>query len=105
MNSIGKWCAILFLATTLVAQTSAPPKPKKPRQAAAVTAADVQALKDAIASQQAALAAQHQEIEALRDELHRKDQAVQQAQTAATDAVTKADAHPVDRQPAAANGD
>src|SRR5580692_1031963 len=92
MNSIGKWCAVLFLATTLVAQTSTPPKPKKPRPAATVTAADVQALKDAIASQQAALAAQHQEIEALRDELHRKDQAVQQAQTAATDAVTKADA-------------
>jgi hypothetical protein len=92
MNSIGKWCAVLFLATTLVAQTSAPPKPKKPKPAATVTAADVQALKDAIASQQAALAAQHQEIEALRDELHRKDQAVQQVQTAATDAVTKADA-------------
>jgi hypothetical protein len=29
MNSVWKWCAILFLATTVVAQTSTPPKAKK----------------------------------------------------------------------------
>ena len=45
-----------------------------------MTAADVQALKDAIASQQAALAQQQQQIQQLRDELGHKDQAVQQAQ-------------------------
>jgi hypothetical protein len=74
-----------------VAQTaSAPSSPKK--KAAILTAEDVQALKDAIASQQAALAQQQQQIQELRDELHRKDQAVQQAQTAATDAAGKADA-------------
>ena len=33
-----------------------------------------------MASQQAALAAQQQEIQALRDELHHKDQAVKQVQ-------------------------
>jgi len=91
MNSVGKWCAILFLATTVVAQTSTPPKAKKSRPAT-LTAADVQALKDAIASQQAALAAQQQQIQELRDELHHKDQAVTQAQAAATDAASKADA-------------
>src|SRR5271165_3218035 len=91
MNSVWKWCAILFLATTVVAQTSTPPKAKKSKPAT-LTAADVQALKDAIASQQAALAAQQQEIQQLRDELHRKDQAVQQAQTVATEAAGKADA-------------
>ena len=91
MNSVWKWCAILFLATTVVAQTSTPPKAKKSRPAT-LTAADVQALKDAIASQQAALAAQQQEIQQLRDELHRKDQAVTQVQAVATDAATKADA-------------
>src|SRR5208282_6930582 len=91
MNSVWKWCAILFLATTVVAQTSTPPKAKKAKPAT-ITAADVQALKDAIASQQAALAQQQQEIQALRDELHHKDQAVQQAQSAASDAATKADA-------------
>jgi hypothetical protein len=86
-----KLCAILFLATGLVAQTKTEPKPKKAKPAP-ITAADVQALKDAIASQQAALAQQQQEIQALRDELHHKDQAVQQAQSAASDAATKADA-------------
>jgi hypothetical protein len=91
MKSAWKLCAILFLATSLVAQTDAAPKPKKTK-AAAITAADVQALKDAIEAQQAALARQEQQIRELRDELHHKDQAVQQATTAAADAAGKADA-------------
>ena len=57
-----------------------------------LTAADVQALKDAIAAQQAALAQQQHRFRNCGIELHRKDQAVQQAQTAATDAAGKADA-------------
>jgi hypothetical protein len=93
MKSAWNVCAILFLATTLVAQTSTAPKPKKAKPAAAVlTAADVQSLRDAIAAQQAALAQQQQQLQELRDELRRKDQVVQQAQTAATDAASKADA-------------
>ena len=84
-------CVVLFLATSLVAQTDATSKPKKTK-AAGVTAADVQALKDAIAAQQAALERQEQEIRELREQLHGKDQAVQQAQTAAADASGKADA-------------
>ena len=97
MKSAWKLCAILFLATGLVGQTTTEPKPeskaKKAKPAAAtITAADVQSLKDAIAAQSAALAEQQQQIQALRDELHRKDQVVQQAQTAASDASTKADA-------------
>jgi hypothetical protein len=95
MNSAGKWCAILFLATGVAAQTSTPPtdRPSRPRKTkATLTAADVQALKDAIAAQQAALAAQQQEIQQLRDELHHKDQAVDQAQATAADAASKADA-------------
>jgi uncharacterized coiled-coil protein SlyX len=86
-----KLCVILFLATSLLAQSSTAPKSKKSK-AATITAADVQELKDAIAAQQAALAQQQQQIQALREELHSRDQAVQQAQTAATDAATKADA-------------
>ncbi|MHB8215001.1 MAG: hypothetical protein ACYDDS_02880 [Candidatus Sulfotelmatobacter sp.] len=50
-----------------------------------VTAADIQALKDALAAQQ-------QQIQALQDELHRKDQVAQQAQSTAADASAKADA-------------
>jgi len=89
MKSAWKLCAVLFLATGLVGQNATPESPKKK---AAITAADIQALKDAIASQQAALTRQQQQIQELRDELRRKDQAVQQAQTAASDAVGKADA-------------
>ena len=83
-------CAVLSLAAGLVGQTSTAPKTTK-KKAAAITAADVQALKDAIASQQAALAQQQQQIQELRNELGHKDQAVQQAQTAAADAASKAD--------------
>jgi len=94
MKSAWTLCAILLLATGLVAQTSAAPKTTKKKAAAApaITAADVQSLKDAIASQQAALAQQQKQLQELRDELQRKDQVVQQAQTAATDAAGKADA-------------
>jgi hypothetical protein len=91
MKSAWKLCAIVFLATSLVAQTSTEPKPKKAK-AAPITAADVQALKDAIISQQAALAAQQQEIQQLRDIVQHKDQALQQVQVTATDAASKADA-------------
>jgi len=93
MKSVRMWCGILLLTTGLLAQTTTSSKPPKKKAAAAtITAADVQALRDAIASQQAALAQQQQQIQQLSDELHRKDQAVQQAQSAATDAATKADA-------------
>ena len=91
MKSAWTVCAILFMATGLLAQTTSP-KPRKPRAAEAVTAADVQALKDAIASQQAALAQQQQQIQELRNQLAGKDQAAQQAQSAAADAASKADA-------------
>ena len=93
MKSAWQVCAIFLLATGLVAQTSTAPKPRKPKPAAAtLTAADVQALKDAIASQQAALAQQQQQLQELRDELHHRDQVVEQAQTSAADAGSKADA-------------
>jgi len=93
MKSVRMWCGVLLLTTGLLAQTTTSSKPARKKAAeGAITAADVQALRDAIASQQAALAQQQQQIQQLRDELHHKDQAVQQAQTAASDAATKADA-------------
>jgi hypothetical protein len=91
MKSVWKLCVVVSLATALVAQTSTSPKPRKPKPAT-ITAADVQALKDAIASQQAALAQQQQQIQELRDLVQHKDQALQQAQATATDAAGKADA-------------
>ena len=91
MKSAWTLCAVVMLATALVAQTSTAPKPTK-KKAAAITAADVQSLKDAIAAQQAALAQQQRQIQELSDQLRQRDQAVQQAQSAATDASSKADA-------------
>jgi hypothetical protein len=91
MRSAWTLCAVVMLATALVAQTSTAPRSTK-RRAAAVTAADVQSLKDAIAAQQAALAQQEQQIQQLQDQLRHRDQAVQQAQSAASDASSKADA-------------
>ena len=51
MRSVLRWCVVPLLATTLLAQTAAKPKRKKTVARAAVTAADVQALKDALAAQ------------------------------------------------------
>ena len=94
MKSAWTLCAILLLATALVGQTSTEPKTakKKAAPAATITAADVEALREAIQAQSAALAQQQKQIQELRDELRRKDQVVQQAQTAATDAAGKASA-------------
>jgi hypothetical protein len=77
-------------AWTQTSQSTTPAPKKKHKEAAAapapaITAADVQALKDALAAQQ-------EEIESLRDELHHKDQVAQQAQSIAADAAAKADA-------------
>lgn len=91
MKSAWTLCVVLFLATGLVAQTSTKPKTST-KKAASITAADVQALKDAIAAQQSAIMQQQQQIQELRDELRHKDQGLQQAQTAASDAAGKADA-------------
>ncbi|MFY9673975.1 MAG: hypothetical protein WAK13_05955, partial [Terriglobales bacterium] len=62
-----------------------------PTQAAAqpISAADFQALKEGLAAAQ-------QQIRALQDELHRRDQAVQQAQSTAEAASAKADAAQVE---------
>jgi hypothetical protein len=92
MKSAWTLCAILLLAGALVGQTGSEAKTAKRKAPAAITAADLQALRDAIQAQQAALAQQQQEIQELREELRRRDQAVQQAASAATDAAGKAEA-------------
>ena len=69
MRSAWKVCAILFLATVLVGQTSKPPKTRKKAMPAA-SEAEVQALKEEMAAQQAAFEKQIQE---LRDHLAKKN--------------------------------
>src|SRR5438445_9188589 len=81
MKSVLRWGVVPLLATTLVAQTAAKPKPKRPvaRRAAVTAAADVQALKDALAAQQ-------QQIAQLRQAMQSRDAALQQAQQQAQQA-------------------
>ena len=87
--------AVLTLAALSAgawAQTSTPPAPKKKHKPAAtapaqpaVTAGDVQALKDAMAAQQ-------QQIQQLTQQLQQAQQSWQQAQAAAADAASQASA-------------
>jgi hypothetical protein len=93
MKCVLRWCVVLLMAASSLAQT-APAKKKTTTKAAAtgtVSAADVQALKDALAAQQ-------QQIHELKVEMQRRDAALQQAQqqmqdaqAAATAAQAKAD--------------
>jgi len=100
MKSKRYWLASLGLAAITAgtwAQTASPAKPaakKKHTTAApaepAVTAADVQALKDAIAAQQQQIQALTQQLQQNQQAWQQAQQQVQQAQSAATDAQQKA---------------
>ena len=79
MKCVLRWCVVPLLATTLVAQTAAKPKPKKTSSRATIAAQDVQELRDALAAQQ-------QQIQQLRQEMQSRDAALQQAQQAAQQA-------------------
>jgi hypothetical protein len=92
MKALLAWVVVPLLAVTGLAQTAKPRSKKSPAKAAEpqVTAADVQALRDALAAQQ-------QQIQQLQQSLAQRDQAVQsaqqaaqQAQSAASDAQQKA---------------
>src|SRR5262249_17531185 len=80
-----KWYLALLLATSLFAQTAAKPKTGRTSKAAepAITAADLQALKDAVAAQQ-------QQIQQLQQALNDRDHALQAAQRQAQQAQTVA---------------
>jgi hypothetical protein len=92
MKSSLTWFVMLFLAVGSLAQTqTTTTAKKKTMRAEAVTAKDVQELKDALAAQQ-------RQIEQLRQQLTQRDQAwqqaqqqLQQAQSAAAAAQAKAD--------------
>jgi hypothetical protein len=74
-------------AQTVTTSQAAPASKEDPLAVShvSVSAADIQALKEGLAAAQ-------KEIQVLRDELHRRDQVVQQAQTDAAAASAKADA-------------
>lgn len=87
MKCVLRWCVVLLMAASSLAQT-APAKKKTTTRAVAagtVSAADVQELKNALAAQQ-------QQIQQLKSEMQRRDAALQQAQQQMQDAQTAATA-------------
>jgi hypothetical protein len=80
MKCILRWCVVLLMAASSLAQT-APAKKTTSKKAATgtVSAADVQELKNALAAQQ-------QQIQQLKSEMQRRDAALQQAQQQMQDA-------------------
>jgi len=91
MKYVLRWCVVLLMAASSLAQTAPAKKKTTTKAAGTVSAADVQQLKDALAAQQ-------QQIQQLKSEMQRRDAALQQAQqqmqdaqAAATAAQAKAD--------------
>jgi hypothetical protein len=80
MKCVLRWCVVLLMAASSLAQT-APAKKTTTKKAATgtVSAADVQELKNALAAQQ-------QQIQQLKSEMQRRDAALQQAQQQMQDA-------------------
>jgi hypothetical protein len=94
MKSVLTWCAIPLLATAMLAQDAATTPAKKKvakKPVPAVTAADVQALRDAIAAQQQQIEQLKQALDTRNQTAQQAAQQAQQAQSAATDAQSKAD--------------
>jgi hypothetical protein len=77
MKCVLRWCVVLLMAASSLAQTA--PAKKKTTKTGAVTAEDVQELKNALAAQQ-------QQIRELKSEMQRRDAALQQAQQQMQDA-------------------
>jgi hypothetical protein len=97
MKAVLKVGAILLLASSLLAQTAAPAKKTARKSAASASAADVQALKDAVAAQQQQIQALQQQLQQTNQQLQQSSQQyqdtqqqLQKAQQAATDAQTTA---------------
>jgi hypothetical protein len=88
MRSVLTWCLVSLLATSLLAQTAPKKKKKAPVKPAqpAITAADVQSLRDALAAQQQQLEALKQQLDHTNQSLAQSQQQLQQTQAAAAEA-------------------
>ena len=98
MKAVLKVGATLLLASSLLAQTAAPAK-KTARKPVSNSAADIQALKDAVAAQQQQIQTLQQQLQQTNQQLQQSSQQyqttqqqLQQAQQAAADAQAKATA-------------
>jgi Skp family chaperone for outer membrane proteins len=85
------WAQTQTASNVAPANGSTTPAPTPSPAQPTITAADVQALKDALASQQQALAAQQRKIEALEEKLGSKEAGVSQIQSGTSDASAQPD--------------
>src|ERR1700720_2929626 len=87
------WFTVLTLAAVAVAQTDSKPQvsPKKTAKPAAVSAREVQELRDALAAQQQQMEAQRQQMDQLKSQLQQVLDATQQANALAQKGQSSAD--------------
>src|SRR5712692_4308958 len=90
MKAVLKVGAIVLLASSLLGQTAATPRKAARKSAAAASASDVQALKEAVAAQQQQLQALQQQLQQTTQQFQQTQQQLQQVQQAASDAQQKA---------------
>ena len=91
MKFVLRWSVVLLLTTSLLAQTATKKPVRKAAAAApAVTAEDVQTLRDALAAQQRQIQQLQQSLQQTNQTLQQSQQQLQQAQSAAADAQQKA---------------
>lgn len=84
MKQLATFCLVLLVAGSLSAQGASQRRAQTNRNTApAVTAEDVQALKDALATQQQQMASQQQEVQQLKQQLQQVQQQLQDAQAKA----------------------
>jgi hypothetical protein len=90
MKHVSRWLVVLFLIASSVAQTTT----AAPRKKAAVppaVAAELHEFRDALAAQQKQIEALQRDNEMLKDGMHKRDMALEQAQAAVVAAQGKAD--------------
>ncbi len=90
MKHVLRWCVVLLITAISVAQTTTSATPRKMPSAQAV-ADELQQLKDDRALERKQIEALQQEVTLLKDEMRKRDAALEQAQAAALAAQGKAD--------------
>ena len=91
MKYILRSWVVLFLVAVSVAQTSTPGSPKKRATGVAELAAELKEFRDVLSAQQKQIEALQQDNRLLKDEMRKRDAALEQAQAAVTTAQGKAE--------------
>ena len=91
MKHVLRWCVVLFLAASAVAQTTTTATARKKAALAPAVSEALQEFRDALAAQQKQIQALQQDNQMLKDEMKKRDVALAQAQAVATQLQAKTD--------------